>query len=149
MESKGKLFYRNDKRLRWEYLAPYTYTFVLNERKILMQSESSRNVMDVEASRFFRELVRVMMNGIDGNGLTDTKNYRIGYFIGENRWKVEFVPLRNEIKKIFSLIKLTFNVQDYSVDSVEMEEPGGDRTIIRLYDKQFNKPIDDEMFVVD
>jgi outer membrane lipoprotein carrier protein len=149
MVSKGKMYYRNDNCLRWEYVSPYLYTFVLNNKKILMQAENSRNVIDVKSSAFFQEIIKIMMNGISGNGLKDVKSFKINYFWGKNQWQVKLIPLQKEMKKMFSAIQLTFNVKDYSVDKVEMEEQNGDTTTIQLTGKQFNKKIEDAKFVID
>jgi outer membrane lipoprotein carrier protein len=150
MVSKGKMYYRNDNCLRWEYASPYIYTFVLNNKKIMMQAENSKkNVIDVKSSHFFQEIIKIMMNGINGNGLNDSKSFRFNYYWGENQWVINMVPLQKDIKKMFSTIKLTFNVKDYSVDQVEMEEVNGDTTTIRLSGKQFNKKIEDEKFKIE
>lgn len=149
MVSKGKMYYRNDNCLRWEYVSPYVYTFVLNDKKILMQAENSQqNVIDVKSNRFFQEIIKVMLNGISGNGLTDIKSFTVNYYWSENLWRVDLEPLQKEMKKMFSTIKLTFNVKDYSVDKVEMEEQYGDKTIILLQGKQFNKVIENEKFII-
>ena len=150
MISKGKMYYRNDNCLRWEYVSPYIYTFVLNDKTIMMQAENSKkNVIDVKSSRFFQEIIKIMMNGINGSGLSDTKNFSVDYYWSETQWKVHLIPLQKEMKKMFSTIKLTFNVKDYSVDKVEMEEQNGDTTTILLSGKQFNKKIENEKFVID
>jgi len=150
MISKGKMYYRNDNCLRWEYVSPYIYTFVLNDKTIMMQAENSKkNVIDVKSSRFFQEIIKIMMNGINGSGLSDTKNFSVDYYWSETQWKVHLIPLQKEMKKMFSTIKLTFNVKDYSVDKVEMEEQNGDATTVLLSGKQFNKKIENEKFVID
>jgi outer membrane lipoprotein carrier protein len=149
MISQGKMFYRQDRYLRWEYLSPYIYTFILNDKKILMQTEKSRNVVDVKSSKLFQEVVKIMMSSVNGKGLTDTKNFNATYYRSEAAWKIILVPLQKEMKKIFSFIELTLNVEDYTVDQVKMEEPNGDATLIRLWNKQFNLKIDDEKFAVD
>ncbi|GHT01300.1 hypothetical protein AGMMS49525_01640 [Bacteroidia bacterium] len=150
MISKGKMYYRSDNCLRWEYTSPYIYTFVLNDKKIMMQAESGKkNVIDIKSSRFFQEIVKVMMNGINGTGLKDIKSFTVNYYWSENQWRVNLIPLQKEMKKMFSTIKLTFNVNDYTVDNVEMDEPNGDTTTILLTGKQFNKTIENAKFTVD
>jgi outer membrane lipoprotein carrier protein len=149
MVSKGKMYYRNDNHLRWEYIAPYIYTFVLSDKKIMMQAENSKkNVVDVNSSRFFQEIIKIMMNGINGNGLTDIKSFTVNYYWSKNQWRVNLNPLQKEMKKMFSTIRLTFNVHDYTVDKVEMEEQNGDTTVILLSRKQFNEKIEDEEFTI-
>jgi outer membrane lipoprotein carrier protein len=149
MISKGKMFYKQDRCLRWEYLSPYSYTFLLNNNKILMQTEKSRNVVDVKSNKLFQEVVKIMMSSINGQGLTDTKNFNVACYRGEREWKITLIPLQKEMKKTFSLIELTLNVKDYTVDQVKMDEPNHDATLIRLWNKQFNVEIDDEKFALD
>jgi outer membrane lipoprotein-sorting protein len=90
----------------------------------------------------------MMMNGINGNGLKDIQSFTVNYYWSENQWRVNLIPLQKEMKKMFSTIRLTFNVKDYSVDKVEMEEQNGDTTTILLSGKQFNEKIADEKFII-
>jgi outer membrane lipoprotein carrier protein len=150
MVSKGKMYYRNDNCLRWEYSAPYLYTFVLNDKKIMMQAEAGKkSVIDVKSSKFFQEIIKVMMQGINGTGLKDIKSFTVSYFWSENQWRVHLIPLQKEMKKMFSTIKLTFNVKDYTVDKVEMEEQNGDVTTILLSGKQHNKTNENAKFIIE
>jgi outer membrane lipoprotein carrier protein len=147
--SKGKMYYRKNNRLRWEYLSPYKYTFILNDRKILMQTENSRSVVDVKSSQLFQEIVRIMINGVSGSGLTDLKNFTNSYYWSEKTWEVVLEPVKKEMKQMFARIKLTFNIDDFTVDRVEMEERNGDKTNIRLTDKKRNDDIEDTQFHID
>src|SRR5574344_2854073 len=36
--SRGKMYYKQNNALRWQYTSPYTYTFIINGGKVLMQS---------------------------------------------------------------------------------------------------------------
>ncbi|MDR1561465.1 MAG: outer membrane lipoprotein carrier protein LolA [Dysgonamonadaceae bacterium] len=148
--SEGRMYYSSPDRLLWEYTSPYAYTFLLNNNRILMQAENGkRNVIDVRSSRMFREIVRIMMLGISGNGLTDIKSFTFRYFCSKTLWQVELLPVQKEVKKIFASILLTFNTQDYTVDRVEMTEHNGDKTIISLKNKVFNEPLDNALFTVE
>jgi outer membrane lipoprotein-sorting protein len=148
MVSKGKMYYRNDRCLRWEYLSPYRYTFLLNNNTILMQTENSRNVMDVKASKLFQEIVKIMMNGINGSGLTDRKSFEARYYKREKEtlWEVHLLPVQREMKQMFATIKLIFHAKNYTVEQVEMNEQSGDTTLIRLSGKQINVKIEDDKF---
>ena len=37
MVSKGVMYCSQPNQLRWEYLSPYTYTFILNENQVLLK----------------------------------------------------------------------------------------------------------------
>ena len=148
--SRGLMLYRQDNRLRWEYHAPYHSIFILDDRKILMQAGEDRNVIDVESSKLFREIVKIMMNSVSGNGLTDARSFTARYHRdSDSTWRITLIPVQREIRKMFSVIELTFNTGNYSVDKVRMEESNGDETIIELSAKQFNATLEDEIFTID
>lgn len=149
MISTGCVYYRRDSRLRWEYLSPYAYTFILNDKKILTRTGETRNVIDVKSSKLFQEIVKIMMSSVNGSGLTDEKRFAATYLRGDATWTVILLPLQREIKKMFSTIELTFNATDYTVDRVKMSEPNGDVTLVELSGKHFNITLDDEIFDMD
>jgi outer membrane lipoprotein-sorting protein len=93
-------------------------------------------------------MVGVMMNGISGSGLTDTKNFDVSYSGNVAQLEVTLVPVRKEMKKMFTSIKLRFNLKDYTADEIELKEKSGDVTIIRLLNRQMNVDIDNANFDV-
>ncbi|MDR2813764.1 MAG: outer membrane lipoprotein carrier protein LolA [Prevotellaceae bacterium] len=149
MASKGKMYYRHDNRVRWEYVSPYAYTLIMNNHKILLQSGGNKNVIDGKSSQLFQGIISIMTSSINGAGLTDSKNFKADLYWGEKRREVVLTPLQKEVKQTFSHIKLTISIKDYSVDKVEMKEPGGDVTIIQLLNKRFNEEIADSKFSID
>ena len=54
MVSEGKMYYKGGSLLRWEYVKPYTYTFVLNGDKVMLKSPGKTDVIDVKSSRMFQ-----------------------------------------------------------------------------------------------
>ena len=54
MVSKGKMFYSQPDKLRWEYVTPYTYTFILNENQVLLKNSNRSDVIDVEKNKMFK-----------------------------------------------------------------------------------------------
>ena len=146
MISKGTMYFRHDNRLRWEYLTPYTYTFLMNDKKLLMQTDNSRNVVDINSNKFFQEIVKIMMSSINGNGLIDTNSFEPTYLWSEKNWNIILTPIQKEMKRLFLSIELLFNTKDYTVDKVKLLEQNGDTTVISLSEKQFNAEIEDNIF---
>lgn len=144
--SKGKMQYRNDKKLRWEYTSPDTYIFVLNNDKVSMQSGSQKSNLDKNSAKLFQRIIKIMLDIISGDGLNDTKNFTAKYFYGRELWIVELEPVQKEMKKMFAKIIMTFNVNDYSADKIEMQGKNSDKTIITLSNKKINGKIADSVF---
>ncbi|MDR2499384.1 MAG: outer membrane lipoprotein carrier protein LolA [Tannerellaceae bacterium] len=149
MSSKGRMFYRNDQCVRWEYSTPYAYTFVFNNNRILMtQADGKQSVTDVKSNNLFQEIVKIMISSIDGSGLTDSKSFTSKFFIAGDDPMVTLTPVRKDVRRMFATIKLFFTAKDYSVDSVVMEESNGDNTTIKLTNKRYNETINPSLFAI-
>ena len=147
--SKGKMFYKQSSQLRWQYVSPYAYTFIINGNKVMMQSSTKRNVIDVKSSRLFKSITQIMMNSVTGKSLSNSSDFKVRMFTGDGEWMAELTPVKKEMKQMFKVIKLYFNVKRGIVSTVEMVEKSGDNTVIELNNVQINKPVNESYFSVD
>ena len=76
MVSRGKMYYQQGNNLRWEYVSPYTYTFILNKDKVLLKNKQRNDIIDVKQNKVFREIAFMMMNSVVGDCLNDTKSFK-------------------------------------------------------------------------
>ncbi len=66
----------------------------------------------------------------------------------DKEYLLDLVPKKKELKVYFSKINIYIEKKDYSVHKMDMQEPGGDNTIITFINKQYNLPIADAEFIV-
>ena len=149
MVSKGRMYYQQGNKLRWEYESPYRYVFVLNDSKVVLKNSSRSDVIDVNQNKMFREIVRIMMNTVVGNCLTDEKDFKVGIDTSDLEYVATLFPLRKDLKQMFSKIVLHFNRQKKMITQVVLIEKNGDRTVIELKNVQANVAIPDNIFAID
>jgi outer membrane lipoprotein-sorting protein len=148
MISEGRMSFKQKDKLRWEYTKPYQYEFVLNGDKVMIHSGTTKNVIEVSSSKVFREISKIIVSGINGSGIFDHSKFTTKFLVGVKDNMVILTPKQKEIKQMFNEIRLCFNTSDYTVNSVEIEELNGDKTLILMKNKQINKELDDEIFVI-
>lgn len=146
--SIGKLLYKRENKLCWEYLSPYLYLFILNGDKISIKNDQSTSQFDTKSNPLFKEISLLMLNSISGTGLIDPKKFGVAFFDNTTLLKAILIPKNNTLKSILSTITLNFEKSSYLVHSIEMTEPSGDNTTIVLSEMHINQPISDEKFVV-
>ena len=146
--SKGKMYYQKSDKLRWEYLSPYTYTFILNADKVLLKNQKRNDVIDVKQNKIFKEIARIMMNSVVGNCLTDDKSFKTSLTATSTEWIATLLPQRKDMKGMFQKIILHFNKQKGQVAQVELIEKNGDKTLIELKNTVLNETIDTKLFSV-
>lgn len=148
MVSNGKMYYQQSSKLRWEYTSPYTYTFVLNDSKVLLKKGNRNDVIDVNQNKMFKEIARMMMNSVVGKCLTETKDFKVSVSETSDEYVATLVPQKKDMKQMFSKIILHVSKQQLSIKKVEMQEKKGDNTVIELKNVQLNKKINASIFAV-
>lgn len=147
--SKGKMYYQQNNKLRWEYVSPYAYIFLLNNSKVYLKSNQHNDVIDVQQNKIFKEIARIMMNSVVGNCLNDDKDFSVEISDIANEYVANLSPLRKDMKQMFQKIILHFNKKNSTVSMVELVEKNGDKTVIELSNVQINSKIDAKVFTVD
>lgn len=146
MVSRGKMYYQQADKLRWEYTSPYTYTFILNQNQVLLKNDNRSDVIDVNQNRIFKEIARMMMNSIVGNCLSDAKSFKTTVEVSGNDWIATLIPLKRDMKQMWNKLILHIRPDMKVVYKVEMHEPSGDYTIIDLIDIRTDEKINPEVF---
>ena len=149
MTSTGVMRYKKSGKLRWEYTSPYKYVFIINGSKVLIDTGKQRNVIDINTNKMFEEIARIMMNSVTGKCLADNKEFAVKYFIDDKgNWVADLTPLKKQMKQMFSLIRLHFDVKQMVVTSVELHEKSGDNTVITLKNIKKNQPVNESNFKI-
>jgi outer membrane lipoprotein carrier protein len=148
MTSKGRMYYQQTNRLRWEYTSPYSYTFILNDDKVLLKNKQHNDVIDVNKNKLFREIARIMMNSVVGTSLTDDKSFKSTIATNGNEWIASLLPQRKDLKQLFQKIILHFSKKNAMVKQVELIERNGDKTVIELNNIRTNEKISADMFTI-
>lgn len=148
MVSYGKMYYQQNSKLRWEYTSPYTYTFILNDSKVLLKKGNRNDVIDVNQNKMFKEIARMMMNSVVGKCLTDKKDFKISVAETSEQYVATLLPQKKDMKQMFSKVILYVNKRQLSIAKVEMQEKKGDNTVIELKNIQLNKNINASVFAI-
>jgi outer membrane lipoprotein carrier protein len=146
--SHGKMYYQQSNKLRWEYTSPYSYTFILNNDQVLLKNKQRNDLIDVKQNKLFKEIVRIMMSSVVGNCLADDKNYKVSIATIGNEWVATLLPQRKDMKQMFQKLVLHFHAKKSVVNTVELYDKNGEKTIIELKNIRINETIHPHMFVI-
>ena len=144
--SKGKMYYAQHNKLRWEYTSPYSYTFILNNQSVWMKNDKGTNRINVSQSKMFKEITRIMMSSVVGSCVTDNRDFDVTLQGKDNNWKAMMKPKRNPMKQMFRTITVYFDLKRQMVIGVRMIEKNGDTTAIVLKNASVNTPINEKVF---
>lgn len=147
IESRGRFWFKRANRVRIEYTTPFSYTMVLSGDKMLVRDGENKSQINVRSSKLFQQVNRIMIDCVQGT-ILDSKDFTSRVFENEDNYLLELTPASKSLREFFSVINLTVRKADYVASSIEMNEPGGDRTTIFFVDRKLNTPIADTVFAL-
>ncbi len=143
--SEGKLFFYVPDSLRWEYLSPLrnvmlqkgstiqVYNFIEGKWKPEMgQAVEARRMVLVEISQWFQ------------GRFNESKTFKQNYSPGPPA-RITMVPGEG-INKFIQRIEIVLSAGPGVIDRVEIEEPGGSRTLIEFRNVEINSSFSPEVF---
>lgn len=148
MVSNGRMHYKRNNKLRWEYTAPYKYLFIFNGAKVYVGNKSRKDVIDTNTNKIFKEVARIMMSTVTGTALSNSSDFSIDVADGKNLWQVVLVPKRKDMKKMFKKITLNFTKSDMMISEINIFENNNDRTNIRLKNISTNGTVNESLFAI-
>lgn len=146
--SKGKFYFKKEKKLRWEYTEPFPYLIVINSEQMLVKDDNTEKQVNVQSNKIFREINGIILGAVQGTLLADPKKFQASYSDARSWYAVKLIPQNSKIRESLSEIILYFNKNDYSVERLVMREASGDYTQIEFRAKKINQPIADEKFLI-
>jgi outer membrane lipoprotein-sorting protein len=145
--STGKFWFKRSDRVRIDYQKPFIYKLVMNGDRILLKDEQKENRVNVKSNKLFQQVNRIMVDCIQGTILT-SNDFSTAVLENEKFYRLEMTPVNKSLKDFFSTIHLYVEKADYSVSKIEMNEPGGDRTVMSFTNKHLNLQVSDEVFAL-
>ncbi len=143
--SEGKLFINIPDSLRWEYLSPLrnvvlqkgntiqVYNFIEGKWKPEMtQAVEARRMVLAEISQWFQ------------GRFSESKTFKQSYSPGPPA-RITMVPGEG-INKFIQRIEIVLSTRPGVIDRVEIEEPGGSRTLIEFRNVEINSSFSPEVF---
>jgi len=142
--SKGRMACQQPDKLRWEYTSPKASSLILNGTDARLNKGTEQGA---GSKKFVGEMARMIMNSVAGKCLTDSRAFQVSTKEMPSKYVATLLPLRKEMKRIYTKLVLHFDLEQSTVTEVEMYEKSGDHTVIELHNIRINEPINAETFV--
>lgn len=142
-EAEGRMYYEKPDCLRWEYLQPQAYYFIINKGKSGMRKDGTTDRSG--GSRIFGEMGKMILACIRGEKLVDEERFEPAYSCNGDLFRISLRSRSRRLQQIMDVLILEFSVQAHTIQAVEMRQ-GEDVTRIEFVNKKINKGIDHSFF---
>jgi outer membrane lipoprotein carrier protein len=146
LKSTGEFWYKYPDRVRWEYVSPYEYTIILNQKKISLISNNSTNEIEMENNETFEKMNALIVNAVSGK-VFDNENYTTKILENKKFYKVDLVPGSPQISHLINQMELYFDKGTFSINKLKIIEPNSDYSFIHFSNQKLNEPIPENIFI--
>jgi len=145
IETSGKMIFKAPNLIKWQYTAPYNYSVVFKDDKLLINDGGTKNTVDIGSSKMFKKMNVLIVNSVKGN-MFDDDVFEISYFKTATNNKAVFIPKDKNLAEFISRFELLFNKKDNQVEEVKLIEPSYDFTRILFKNRILNPTVADAVF---
>jgi outer membrane lipoprotein-sorting protein len=145
--SEGKFWFKRSNKVRIEYIKPFAYLMIMNGDKVLLRDGTKENRVNTKSNKLFQQVNRIMVDCMGGT-IMESKDFTVNVFENDNSYLLELTPNAKALRSFFSTVVLMVEKKDYTVRSIDMNEPGGDKTLLLFKDKKINTQLADAVFAL-
>ena len=143
--SKGTLWFKQTDKVRMDYTTPFVYKMIINGDNMLVKDAQKETRMSARSNKLLQQVNRIMIDCMQGS-LLESKDFSNRVFENESYYLLELTPTSKNLQQFFSTIVITVEKKDNSPQIIELNESGGDKTMISLSNKKVNMALPDEVF---
>lgn len=143
--SKGTLWFKQTDKVRMDYTTPFLYKMIINGDNMLVKDAQKETRMSARSNKLLQQVNRIMIDCMQGS-LLESKDFSNRVFENDSYYLLELTPTSKNLQQFFSTILITVDKKDNSPHIIELNESGGDKTIISLSNKKVNMVLPDEVF---
>ena len=134
LESSGRLVLAREVGLAWVQTEPFSAEFVFTDEAVFetFPGKSKKVRLRSEHAEIFK-IVSMITTFLEGDTSFLEKTFTMAFTEEtDNRWSLVLTPRIGRIKKLFASITLKGNM---FIESMEINETGGNRSIIEFFDQ--------------
>lgn len=145
--SEGKFWFKRSNKVKIEYVKPFRYVMTMNGDKMKVRDDQKESTINVKSNKLFQQINRIMVDCVQGT-ILESKDFTTKVFENDKTYLLEMRPVSKSLREFFQTIVLVVEKKDYTVKTIEMNEPSGDKTTISFFNKKLNEQISDEIFAL-
>lgn len=147
VNSKGKFYYKQQDKVRIEYLSPFQYLLVMNGGMIAVKENGKVSKINTRNSQTMRSVNNIMMDCMRGT-VFNNKDFSVKAFSSASEYLLTLSPVSQTVKGLFKAIDVYISRSDNQVVKLVMTENGGDHTEMIFSNRKLNTDLADALFSV-
>lgn len=144
--SKGKLYYKSPKNIRWEYTAPQPYILLINGDKIAAGEPNSLKNSELSKNARFGNLTTLIESMTQGSKLFDSSTSNIQYFKKGIFFVIHIQPKDKSAKRFIKNIEIQIDSKDFLIKRMQITQANLDFLVLEFNEIQLDNNLPGDLF---
>ncbi len=142
--SKGKFYYQQHDKLRWETTSPKSYILLFNEGKVQIKDNGKEK--DLKGANKMMGKINELMLGLINGEVFDSKDFDSNYFSSSKNYIIVLKPKSKRLQSFFNSIEISFSKTTTRLNTLTFLEKSGDKSVMKFFNDKFNTSIKQSIF---
>ena len=129
-----------------EYTVPAGDTVIIRDDRIILRTAGQVTETATSANPMLQQVALMIRASMTGDLSQFGEGWQIGYDETEGAGTVRLVPLSRRARKYIDSITLRFDLENMTLDRMELNETEGGHSVYEFRDKRFNLAVDPAKF---
>ena len=136
----------NTKAMALEYTVPAGDKVIIRDDRIILRTAGQVTETATSANPMLQQVALMIRASMTGDLSQFGEGWQIGYDETEGAGTVRMVPLSRRARKYIDSITLRFDLENMTLDRMELNETEGGHSVYEFRDKRFNLAVDPAKF---
>ena len=146
IELKGRFYYDNSLAMALDYTVPEGDKVIIRNDRIILKTAGQVTQTATSANPMLQQVALMIRASMTGDLSQFGEGWQIGYDETEGAGTVRMVPLSRRARKYIDSITLRFDLENMTLDRMELNETEGGHSVYEFRDKRFNLAVDPAKF---
>jgi outer membrane lipoprotein-sorting protein len=144
-EGKGNFYFQAKNSIRIEQETPQKIIYISNDSKSKLMIDG-KEISNQGQLIIFNQIKKITVSLMNGSSISSDESFEQTYLINATSFRLVLAPLDGRMKKHISKIVLTFDLQNYDLQTLEMHEKSGNWNKMIFQNTKYNSEIDNTLF---
>lgn len=142
--SKGRFYFQQENKLRWDFNEPIEYIILINENSMRLKEEGEEKKYK-GMNQILRQVKEIILGCIDGS-IMNNPSYKTAFSRSKDLIRIQLEPKAKNLREFIQQIEVEFTIDGSILRNVTLTDPSGDLTNIKFSNVQANTQIDESLF---
>ena len=144
--SKGKFWFQQEDKIRWEYQDPYSYIIIMDQGKLTVKDNGEQYTTDLSSNKIFQQMNGLISGSIQGDLWKDQQHYSFEFSETTKYIIIRMLPKDEQLSAYLDYMEMHFDKENLDVEELLMHEPSGDYTLMKFYNRMLNQEMNEDVF---